>query len=130
MTMQSGKFGWNELATTDTDAAAAFFGTVLGWTRQTVPSPTGQGEYHLFLNGEEQVAGMMAMDGPEWQGIPPHWLSYVMVEDIDGTTAKVQSAGGRVLNGPFDIPGIGRMAVISDPTGATLALMTPTDPPA
>ena len=119
-----GTFGWNELATTDPDTAGKFFAAVIGWTVKTMPNPAGEGEYHLFLRGEANAGGMLKMDGPQWQGIPPHWLSYIMVDDVDATVAKVPDAGGRVLNGPFDIPGVGRMAVIADPTGAAVALMT------
>ncbi|MCA8907088.1 MAG: VOC family protein [Rhodospirillaceae bacterium] len=121
----TGRIVWTELATPDPGAAAAFYAAALGWTCKTIPSPMGQGEYHLYSNGDGEVAGMLAMEGPQWEGIPSHWLSYVSVPDVDAAVAKAVDAGGQVLAPAFDIPTIGRIAVLADPLGAALGLITP-----
>ncbi|MCR5879018.1 VOC family protein [Phenylobacterium sp. J367] len=59
------------------------------------------------------------------QGVPPNWTSYVAVDDVDAAAAKATTLGGEVQVPPTDIPGIGRFAVIADPTGAVIAIMTP-----
>lgn len=124
----TGRIVWTELATPDPDAAAAFYAAALGWTHRTMPSPMGQGEYHLYSNGDGEVAGMLAMEGSQWEGIPSHWLSYVSVPDVDAAVAKAVEAGGQVLAPAFDIPTIGRIAVLADPLGAALGLITPIPP--
>ena len=122
------KFGWNELATSDPDAAASFYGAVVGWTMTKSPVPGDESqEYCVFHNADGMVGGMMKMAGPMWEGIPPHWLSYITVEDVDGACEAAKANGGKVENGPFDIPTVGRMAVVTDPQGAAFALMAPFD---
>jgi uncharacterized protein len=121
-----GKFMWNELMTTDAEAASKFYSAVVGWNVGSMPMPDGSGEkYHLWKAGDQDAGGMMQMSGPQFAGVPPHWMSYVHVADVDACAAKVAPAGGKVAQPPFDIPGIGRMCVIIDPQGAALALMTP-----
>ena len=128
---EHGTFVWNELATRDPDKAKAFYREIFGWTFQDMdqaqpdqPAKEGDRAYTVFYRGEAMVAGMMAMDGPEWEGMSPHWSAYVQVDDVDAAVAQVEAAGGTVHQPPFDIPGVGRMAVIADPTGAVLCVMT------
>ena len=85
----------------------------------------GDGPYTIALAGETPTAGMFVMQGAEHEGIPPQWFSYIKVDDVDAAVAKVGAAGGAVRREPFDIPGIGRIAIIADPAGAALGLMTP-----
>lgn len=114
-----GAFSWNELMTTDPDAALAFYGALLGWTTQKMPMPDG--DYHVVRVGETSVGGVMAMPpGAKAGGMPPAWGSYVTVTDVDATARKATELGGKVVHGPHDIPGVGRMAVIVDPQGAAL----------
>ena len=61
------------------------------------------------------------MVGPQWQGVPAHWMSYFTVDDVDAAAAKVKELGGNVCVPPTDIP-VGRFAVVSDPAGATFSL--------
>jgi predicted enzyme related to lactoylglutathione lyase len=129
-----GTFIWNELATTDPDKAKAFYKEIAGWTYDDVdmenpmePAKPGGKAYTICQAGEEMAGGMMRMDGPEWQGIPPHWISYIQVDDVDATVAKVEAAGGSIKMPPFDIAGVGRIAVIADPLGAVVCLMTPAE---
>jgi hypothetical protein len=66
----------------------------------------------------------MDMKGVTPPGVPPHWFSYIEVDDVDARTAKVKASGGQVMREPFDIPGVGRIAIIADATGAHVGIMT------
>jgi predicted enzyme related to lactoylglutathione lyase len=112
---------WNEILTRDTDAARSFYTQLLGWTVEEMPMGD-MGTYTMFKKGDAQVAGMMGMNGPQFEGVPPHWLSYIAVDDIDDRTTAAQSLGAVVHVPPTDIPNIGRFSVIADPTGAVIAL--------
>jgi predicted enzyme related to lactoylglutathione lyase len=71
------------------------------------------------------VGGMFEMKGPDFANVPEHWLTYIAVDDVDARLKKATDAGAKVLKEPFDIPGVGRMAVLMEPGGATVAWMTP-----
>jgi predicted enzyme related to lactoylglutathione lyase len=118
---EAGTFCWNELMTPDTSAAGTFYTHLFGWTTETMDMGGGR-IYHLFRQGEKSVAGMMKIEGPQMEGVPPHWLAYIAVESVDDTTSKAESLGAAVYVPPTDIPNIGRFSVIADPTGGTLGL--------
>ncbi|MCB2100216.1 MAG: VOC family protein [Rhodobacterales bacterium] len=120
---EHGAFIWNELMTRDVEGAKAFYASVLGWGADVVD--VGVGPYVLFKAGDTVVGGAMAMTEPQFDGIPPHWFAYVNVDDVDASTAAVAAAGGMVIRPPFDIPTVGRIAIVQDSTGAALGLMTP-----
>lgn len=114
-----GTFSWVDLATTDAAGAKAFYGELFGWHAEDMPGEGGA--YTMFrLDGKDVAACFEQGDGA-----PPHWNSYVTVEDVDGALAMAAELGGSVLMPAGDVEGIGRMAVISDPTGAPLALWEP-----
>ncbi len=112
-----GHFCWPELATTDIAAAKHFYTTIFGW--EYVDMPTAMGNYTIFKVEGVDAAAAYQM-GPE-QSAPPHWNAYVAVHNADETATKAAELGGKVLAGPFDVEGIGRMAFIQDPGGATFA---------
>jgi uncharacterized protein len=119
--MSQGSFVWYELMTTDTKAAKAFYGSVIGWGAENADHP-GM-EYTMLKAGEVPVAGLMTL--PEERrkmGGPPGWIGYVAVDDVDAAAAQVTKEGGTVHRPPSDIPGIGRFSVISDPQGSVIAL--------
>lgn len=116
-----GAFSWNELMTTDLAGAQVFYGELLGWTFNEDNS-AGM-PYTLVKAGGEDVGGMMAMP-PEAKGAPSAWGSFVTVDDVDKQAGRVESLGGKVIMPPMDIPNVGRFAVISDPQGAMLTLIT------
>lgn len=119
-----GRFIWYELMTTSVDGAKTFYGDVVGWTAQDMDMPGGA--YTLLQIDGNGVAGVMPMMGDaEAQGLPPNWTGYVAVDDCDAAAAKVKALGGSVFRAPDDIPGIGRFAIVADPTGAVIAIMTP-----
>jgi hypothetical protein len=122
-----GAFSWNELMTSDPEAALAFYTALLGWNMQKMPMPGG--DYHVVRVGETSVGGVMAMP-PDAKsgGMPPCWGSYVTVSDVDATARRAVELGGKVVHGPQDIPGVGRMAVIIDPQGAALNVIAYSQP--
>jgi len=115
-------FCWADLATTDTDAAKKFYTTLFDWS--AIDVPTGENETYTMLQKQgKNVCALYAMD-PEMRtkGVPPNWQSYVAVANVDEMTDKVLKLNGKIIMPPFDIFDYGRMAVIQDPTGASLAL--------
>jgi predicted enzyme related to lactoylglutathione lyase len=115
-----GRFVWHELLTTDTGAAAAFYPKVVPWRTQ----PSSMPGYTLWMAGDAQVGGLMALPGDS-AGTPPHWLIYIGTPNVDATAEHAQRLGARVVKPPADIPNVGRFAVLADPQGATFALFTP-----
>jgi hypothetical protein len=110
---------WNELITADPAASAPFYRDVVGLTTSTMNM--GDGDYTLFEAGEAQVGGTTPPYAP---GTPSHWHVYFAVTDADATVAKAAELGGTVLVKPFDTP-VGRIAVLTDPQGATFSILQP-----
>jgi len=117
---EAGSAVWNELMTTDTDAATKFYTELFGWTAKA--QDMGTMIYTVFSKGETMVGGMMKI-GPEMGGAPPHWMNYFGTADCDATVERSQRAGGKTIVPPTDIPGVGRFAVLSDPQGAAFAVL-------
>jgi len=113
-----GSFFWYELASPDPAASEAFYTAVVGWTAQ--PFEGGAG-YTVLNAGSEGVGGIMAVQ----PGGKPGWNGYVQVADTNAAAEAVRQAGGQVLYGPDDIPGVGRFAFLADPQGASFSLLTP-----
>ena len=112
---------WIELSSPDTDAAAEFYGALMGW-QATEPGPPETGGYRMFQQDGLNVGGLM---GIMQEGQPTAWATYVSVADADQTAAKVTAAGGSVMVEPMDVTDIGRMAVFADPTGAVFGVWQP-----
>ena len=111
---------WVDLSTPDVAGACRFYGAVLGWGTQDT-GPAGRG-YVLFVVRGRTVAGVGPLAGTDQR---PAWTTYVCVEDADASTAVARRAGAAVVLAPLDVLDAGRMAVLSDPTGATVALWQP-----
>lgn len=112
-----GCFTWCDLSTTDTEAAASFYGELFGWEVEAVE--TGDGPpYAIVRNGGVRQAGIA---GVRDVGVPPHWLPYFTVPSTDAAVDRVRSLEGDVLAGPMDVP-TGRIAAARDPQGAAFAL--------
>jgi hypothetical protein len=118
--MRPGSVCWNELASPDTTASQSFYRALFGWgVRETsMPDHT----YTEWLRDDQPVGGMLplAVVGPD---VPPHWLVYFSVEDCDRSVETARDLGGRTLRPPFDVEGVGRIAVLSDPGGAAFAVI-------
>ena len=121
-----GAFHWNELRTRDVAAAKAFYSDVCGWRAEDMPMPGGQGgTYTIFNNANGPVGGMVDMTGMMPDEVPAHWAAFVAVDDVDAAVAKAESGGGKVLMAAFDVPDVGRIAIVEDPAGAPIGIMTP-----
>jgi len=114
-----GEFCWEEFLARDPAEAARFYGELFGWTSEEMDMGE-MGTYTLLKTGDRGVGGIMKM--PAEVEAPPHWLSYVLVEDVDATVKKIEELGGMVYKPGTDIPGIGRFAVAADPAGAAFAI--------
>lgn len=117
---EHGALCWNELLTNDTGKAGAFYTGLFGWTANE--QDMGGMIYTVFMNGERPAAGMMKID-KSWGEVPSNWLVYFAVNDCDGCAAEAGSLGGEILNGPMDVPGVGRFAVMVDPQGSVFAVI-------
>jgi hypothetical protein len=117
-----GAVSWTELLTTDPAAAQSFYGDLFGWTFEEM-STNATGPYHVFSAAGKPIGGIMQKP-PEAEQMPPHWGSYVTVDDIDAVAEKAVTLGGQILFGPMDIPKVGRFAVVQDPQGAVISIIT------
>ena len=117
-------FVWYELMADDLEAAAAFYGAVVGWTGADAGLPDRR--YTILSAGGRGVAGAMAMpDDARAAGARPAWIAYIASGDVEGDVAKSTAAGGHVRLAPVDIPGVGRIAILGDPQGATFGVFAP-----
>jgi predicted enzyme related to lactoylglutathione lyase len=116
-----GKFVWFELVTPDASRARAFYGEVLGWKVHSYPM--GAGTYDMLLAGDTLDSMVGGLTAPRGDGGRARWISTVSVEDVDAAVAAVRANGGRVVEGPQELPGVGRAARIVDPQGAELGLL-------
>jgi predicted enzyme related to lactoylglutathione lyase len=116
-----GMFSWFELQTSDVAAAAAFYSALFGWTTEEMAMPGLP--YTVISAGGEQVGGIMAIP-PQAKGMPPAWGIYVSVDDVDALAKKARQLGGEAVVPPTDIPKVGRFAVLKDPQGAMITVIT------
>lgn len=114
---------WYELITTDTGAAKTFYGDIVGWNTTAFPSPAGGREYTIFNAGETGVAGLLRL--PDGAPTGPSWFAYFHVADVDAAVAEIEKAGGKIHMPAYDIPGVGRTAMVADPQGVIFYVMTP-----
>ncbi|TVL91613.1 VOC family protein [Streptomyces sp. SAJ15] len=118
---EPGAVVWNELNTTDREAASSFYGSVFGIEAAAMEGAEG---YFSLNVGGRAVGGMQGLDPGLPAGTPAHWLTYFATDDADATAAKVTEQGGEVLRAPFDMIA-GRMAVVKDSQGAPFAVIAP-----
>ena len=125
MTTQHGHFHWNELLTSDREAAKDFYSDTLGWSYEAFPMAEGDAYTVCMMDGKP-VGGMMQMKpGCGISDLPDCWFSYVAVDDIDTRLEKVAAAGGSIERPAFDIPGVGRIAIVRDKAGSFVGWITP-----
>lgn len=118
-----GHFHWNELVTRDVEKAKKFYGGVIGWTFDAMPMPDGT--YWVANMNGQPVGGLFPIAGPQWDGVPEHWMSYLAVDDVDARVRKATAAGAKLMRPAFDIPGVGRIAILTEPGGAGVGWITP-----
>lgn len=122
-----GEICWRELRTKDLGAAIEFYTKLFGWTLEQSKVAAGMDYKEIIIDGAA-TGGMMSMLGDDWGDLPSHWASYIAVENADETVAKITENGGSVHVPPFDAPGVGRMSMVADPSGANFAIIQFTQP--
>lgn len=110
---------WSELASWDVPGARAFYAELFNWETKGAES---MASYIEFSVAGAPSGGLLPMD-ENWKGVPSHWGIYFMVADCDATVAKAKELGAQVKHGPFDAPGVGRMAMLDDPQGAGFSII-------
>jgi predicted enzyme related to lactoylglutathione lyase len=116
------RFCWNELMTADVEKAKAYYAAVLGWTYTESPMPDGTYTLAHAAEGGDPVAGIFPW--PEENG-PTGWFAYIEVTSVDEIVARTPAAGGKVMRGPWPIPGVGRIALVTDASGAGIGFLEP-----
>src|SRR5688500_2190510 len=110
----TGTFSWHELTTSDAGAAWKFYAELFGWQKTEAMDMGGGNMYQMFgYPGGQSVGGMSKRTG-----IRPHWLPYVVVQDVEATVGRIAAGGGNVMLGPMEVPGGDKIAVATDPQGA------------
>jgi predicted enzyme related to lactoylglutathione lyase len=123
-----GDFIWYELMTPDPEGSKAFYDAVVGWHIETQSQfPNG---YRMIGRSDGGSAGGLLPLSDEMQqhGARPSWLGYLYVGNVDASVASIEQAGGNALMPAFDIPDIGRVAMVADPQGAPFYIMKPIPP--
>jgi uncharacterized protein len=116
-----GDASWIELMTTDMNAALTFYQEVFHWQAGQSMDMGAMGKYQIFNRPHGQIGGMMNKP-KEMASVPPHWQIYFLVPDVDAAVARVTGAGGKILNGPMDVPDGDRVLNAMDPQGAAFGL--------
>jgi predicted enzyme related to lactoylglutathione lyase len=123
---KTGSFCWTEIASSDAEKCMAFYSNVFGWNFKKSDATDGAFAYNEFSTGGDYPAGGLYQISPEFFGgedkvPPPHFMSYVAVDDVDENAKLAVELGGKIIREPMDIPNTGRFAVIQDPTGGMIA---------
>lgn len=117
---------WRELATKDLTKAMDFYSKMFGWTlQQTKVTPM---DYKEIIMDGTAYGGMMQIDENWPPEVPSHWNTYISVANADDTAKMIADNGGSLRVPPFDAPGVGRIAIAADPTGAAFAIIQFTQP--
>lgn len=125
-----GTFCWFECGTTDAAAAKDFYTRLFGWGAVDVPMPgdTG-GTYTLLQVDGADIAGLYELAGPQFEGVPSHWMTYVNVASADESAARAEALGATIVQAPMNVPGVGRLAAFKDPIGADISVFHLEDHP-
>ena len=115
---QVGKFVWFDLLTEDVQGAQNFYSELFGWRVEGQSS-----DYIVIYAGDKPIGGIAPHESKDSEVLESLWLASLSVENVDRAVSATKSRYGKVLDGPFDVKGRGRMAVIQDPEGAELILL-------
>ncbi|MFQ5426555.1 MAG: VOC family protein [Gaiellales bacterium] len=119
----TGGFCWFECGSTDAAAAKKFYTQLFGWKAEDVPMPGDmEGSYTLFKVGDEDMGGLYQLSGPQFEGVPSSWTTYVKADSTDQIAERATALGARAVTPPMDVPGVGRIAFVQDPTGAHIGV--------
>ena len=115
---------WHELNTWEPEMALAFYGRTLGWQFEPMPLPDG-GAYWIARKDAKPVGGVFELTAPDHEGVPTHWMTYLSVADMREAETNTFAAGGEMMRSPVNIPGVGKLAVMTDASGAMIGLIEP-----
>lgn len=124
--IKPGEFCWNELITNDVSKCKDFYSALFGW--ETQDHDFGHMTYTTVKVGDRDVGGMMQIPKNPEQSTPSHWLSYILVEDLDEMVNKAKNLGAIIKQDSMPVGDFGRLAILQDPTGAHIALWQPLKP--
>ena len=118
---QVGEASWHELMTTDMNAAMKFYQEVFGWQPGDSMDMGLMGKYQMFNRPHGMIGGMMNKP-PTMANVPPNWQIYFRVPDVHAATERITAGGGKILNGPMEVPGGDWVVNAMDPQGAAFGL--------
>ena len=119
-----GHFHWNELLTKDVERAKKFYQQTIGWSFEKMPMQDGA-TYWVASIGGKPVGGLFPTDRPGFEQVPEAWMSYLAVDDVDARVKKATAAGAKLMRPIFDVPHVGRIAILTEPGGAGVGWITP-----
>lgn len=121
--MQHGDFCWNELMTSDVDKAKSFYKKLFNWEYHDVK--VDDFTYTVLKRDDNDLAGMRQIPPEKSKHISPHWMSYIYVDDLEGTLKKALELGAELKVDIRKIGDFGHLAIVDDPTGARIAFWKP-----
>jgi uncharacterized protein len=124
-----GQFYWNELRTRDAERAMKFYADTIGWSFEASSTPDGR-TYWVATAGGKPVAGLFQLTDAMFDSVPESWMSFLAVDDVDARVAKAVKAGAELVMPIFDVTGVGRIAMLLEPSGAGVGWITPVGPQA
>ncbi|WP_349509666.1 VOC family protein [Afipia sp. Root123D2] len=119
-----GHFHWNELLTPEVEQAKQFYRDTIGWSFEPMPMDDGA-TYWVAQIGKEPVAGIFPTNRPDFAGVPVSWMSYLSVDNVDTRVRKAVNGGAKLMRPIFDVPNVGRIAILTEPGGAGIGWITP-----
>lgn len=120
---KTGDICWNELCTPNAKAAKDFYGKVFGWKFEDHDS--GDTPYSMIKSNGKEFGGIWSIPKNMENQIPPHWMAYILVENLEEALGKAETNGATTMKPPTTAGDMGRFAIIADPTGAHIALWQP-----
>jgi uncharacterized protein len=123
-TWSHGRFHWNELLARDVERAKRFYKDTIGWSFEPMPMADNK-TYWIAKMGEQPVGGIFDISGAEFTGVPEGWMPYLAVDDVDARVKKATASGATLMRPLFDVPQVGRIAILKEPGGAGIGWMTP-----
>jgi predicted enzyme related to lactoylglutathione lyase len=121
---EHGHFYWNELMTRNVERDKKFYADALGWDFEAMSMPDGS-TYWVAKMGGKPVGGMFDISATQFGTVPEMWMSYIAVDDVDVRVKKAEGLGATLMKPIFDVPGVGRIAILKEPGSAGIGWMTP-----
>ena len=120
----NGNFFWCELNTWNPEQAMTFYREAAGWVYERIDNQDGEGDYWLCMADGVPVAGILTYTSPRFDGYKDVWIPYIAVEDVDQKVAAGLAAGATIRREPWELPNVGRVAMLNSSEGAVIALIT------